>query len=200
MVGRRVTPESLMVDIARDKTFFDESGGGVTFSGGEPLSQPAFLAEMLDRCGAEGLHRAVDTSGFAPAAVIRDIAPRTDLFLYDLKLMDDARSLEFTGVPAAGILANLRAIAETDAGIEIRFPVIPSITDGDDNLAAMGAFLVSLPRKVPVRLLPYHSAGTHKYERFGVEHRLGDIREPAPEAIRTIAGKLRDYRLEVTHE
>jgi len=199
MVGRRISAEALAAEIARDRVFFDESGGGVTFSGGEPLAQPAFLLEMLDRCGAQGIHRAVDTSGYAPRATLLDVAARTDLFLFDLKLMDDALHRQYTGVGNAVVLENLEALSEAGAPVEIRIPVVPSITDGG-NIAATGVFLASLPRRPRVRILPYHRAAMHKYGRFGMQRRLRDVPEPSPENLMELAGKLKDCGLEVTHE
>ena len=198
-VGRRIEAESLAAEIVRDRLFFDESGGGVTFSGGEPLAQPAFLLEMLERCGRQGIHRAVDTSGFAPRAVLLEAAARTDLFLFDLKAMDAALHRSCTGVDNAGILDNLRALGEAGAKVEIRIPVIPSITDCA-NIAAAGAFLASLPRRYRVRLLPYHRAAMHKYERFGMPRRLPDVAEPSSEVLTDLADRLKDYGLEVSHE
>jgi pyruvate formate lyase activating enzyme len=199
MVGRRIGAQALAAEIARDRVFFDESGGGVTFSGGEPMAQPDFLLEMLDRCGAQGIHRAVDTSGYAPRATLLAVAARTDLFLFDLKLMDDALHREHAGVGNDGILGNLRALSETAVRVEIRVPVIPSITDAG-SVAATGAFLASLPRRLPVRLLPYHRAAMHKYERFGMPQRLTDLPEPTADDLGKLAEQLRIDGLEVRYE
>lgn len=199
LVGRHVDAAALTADIGRDRVFFDESGGGVTFSGGEPLAQPDFLLEMLDRCGRQGLHRAVDTSGFAPRDALMKVAALTDLFLFDLKLMDGAGHLRHTGVDNAGILANLRALSDAGTAVEVRIPVIPSVTDGA-NIAAIGAFLAALPRPHPVRLLPYHRAAVHKYEQFGRQAPLAAVVEPSPEDMRSWAQVLRDCGVEATHE
>lgn len=199
LVGRRVDAEPLAQELARDRVFFDESGGGVTFSGGEPLAQPAFLLELLERCGAQRLHRTVDTSGYAPRATLLEVAARTDLFLFDLKLMDGALHRQYTGVDNAGILENLAALSAAGAEIEIRIPLIPAVTDGG-NLAAAGTFLAALPRRHRVRLLPYHRAARHKYAQFGMPQRLADVAEPPPEHLRQQADILRDYGLEVSHD
>ncbi len=185
-VGRKVSAAELVREVARDTVFFDESQGGVTFSGGEPLAQPAFLVEALDRCGDLAIHRAVDTSGHAPRDVLLDVARRTDLFLYDVKLMNDARHQALTGVAATPILENLRALCETGVAIRIRVPVIPGITDTDANLAALGAWLRTLPRALPVTLLPYHAAAMDKYRRFGWPVPLPDTREASADELANV--------------
>jgi len=177
-VGREVTVDELSAEIERDVSFFDESGGGVTFSGGEPLSQPEFLAGALDRCGELELHRVVDTSGYAPREVLLEVAERTDLFLYDLKPAGAASHLEQTGVETGLIHDNLRALCETAAAIQLRVPVIPGITDTAENLAALKDIVASLPRELPLKLLPYHRAAMDKYPRFGMKPPLPGTPEP----------------------
>jgi len=109
-VGERVTVSELLQRIEQDCLFYDQSGGGVTFSGGEPLAQPAFLLEMLERCGVHEIHRAVDTTGFAPSETLSEVALHTDLFLYDPKLMDASLHERFAGVPNENIIQHLRSL------------------------------------------------------------------------------------------
>ena len=185
-VGRKVSVEEVVTEIERDTVFFDESGGGVTFSGGEPLAQSAFLNALLDRCGALAIHRTVDTSGYAPCADLLKTASRTDLFLYDIKLLDDSQHRELTGVGVGLILDNLRALCGTGVSIRLRFPVIPGITDTASNLDAMNAFLRSLPRALPLDVLPYHAAAMDKYPRFGMAPPLSAIKEPTADDLERI--------------
>jgi pyruvate formate lyase activating enzyme len=182
-VGRTVWVEDVVREVERDTAFYDESGGGVTFSGGEPLAQPAFLVEALDRCGRLDIHRAVDTSGYAPRDVLLRVAERTDLFLYDLKLADGVRHLERTGVEADLIHDNLRALSEAETAVQLRIPVVPGITDTADNLAGLKALIETLPHPLPVQFLPYHRAAMDKYPRFGMEPPLPDTPEPTAEQI-----------------
>lgn len=177
-VGRKVDADELLAEIERDVSFFDESGGGVTFSGGEPLAQPEFLLAILEQCGELDIHRAVDTSGYAPREVLLEVAERTDLFLYDLKLVDPDDHRAWTGVEQERIHANLRALCETRVAIELRIPIIPGITDTAGNLAALGRLTASLPRKLPVKLLPYHRAAMDKYRRFEMDAPLPNTPEP----------------------
>ncbi len=195
-VGRVVAAAALVDEIVKDRMFFDESGGGVTFSGGEPLSQPAFLKEMLARCREAGLHSAVDTSGFAPRQVMLEIAQRADLILYDVKLIDAELHQRFTGVPNAEILENLRMLSAEGVRLEIRMPMIPGITDTLENLEAAAAYICSLPMRPAVRLLAHHHAAMSKYRRFGMEHTLGEIKDPSAGHMAEIAARLRRSGIE----
>lgn len=168
MSGREWTAEALMREIEKERLFMDQSGGGVTFCGGEPLMQPAFLKEMLLRCGEAGIHRAVDTTLYARQEVIDEIAAETDLFLVDLKLMDSARHRLFCGVPNELIVSNLRRIAAGGNDFIIRIPLIEGVNAGEENIRASAAFLASLSwRRKVVHLLPYHDIGRGKHEKMG---------------------------------
>lgn len=177
-VGRLATVDEIIGTVAGDTLFFDESGGGVTFSGGEPLAQPEFLMALLDRCGKLDIHRTVDTCGYAPLEVLLTVAERTDLFLYDIKLLDDGDHRANTGVGVSLIQDNLRALCATGVPVRLRFPVIPGITNTEANLSAVGALMRSLPRQLPIDLLPYHAAAMDKYPRFGMEPPLSRTPEP----------------------
>lgn len=196
-VGREAEADTLVAEIARDRVFFDESGGGVTFSGGEPLSQPAFLMDLLSRSREAGMHCAVDTSGYAARQTALTLARQADLVLYDLKLLDPVLHQRFTGVSNTGILENLRALSEDGPQLEVRMPMIPGITDTPENLDATAAFLRTLPRVPPVRLLAHHHAAMSKYCRFGMVHTLGELQDPTPEQMSGLAARLRKSGIEV---
>ncbi|MGM9755825.1 MAG: glycyl-radical enzyme activating protein [Parabacteroides sp.] len=166
--GKDYTFEEAMREIEKEMLFMDESGGGVTFCGGEPLMHPDDLAEMLDRCGALGIHRAVDTTLFASEEVVKRIMACCELFLVDLKQMDSDKHKAFTGVPNERILANLRMIAETGMDFWIRIPLIEGVNADEENIDQSASFLASLPwkRKV-VNILPYHDIGKGKHEKRG---------------------------------
>jgi pyruvate formate lyase activating enzyme len=197
LVGKRMTVNDVMSNIERDIVFFEESGGGVTFSGGEPLAQHAFLAGLLKACKALEIHTAVDTSGYAPWKAIDNIRGDVDLFLYDLKLMDDARHRSYTGVPNGLILHNLRALSEHGHKIVLRVPVIPGVTDDAQNLGEIGAFAASLPNLERVDLLPYHPSALGKYERLGKPYLLAETNAPADERMAEIAHLFEQYHLSV---
>jgi pyruvate formate lyase activating enzyme len=197
VVGRTMTVEQVLAEIERDRIFYEQSGGGVTFTGGEPLFQPRFLLDLISACRTRGLHTAVDTSGFAPWPVLDEIRPLVDIFLYDLKLMDDARHREWTGVSNAGILSNLRRLSEAGSRIQVRIPLIPGINDDEENLRAMGAFLASLLQVPPVELLAYHNIAEAKYAGLGKEYTLSGIQSPTSDQMMGSAAILSGYGLEI---
>jgi len=169
IVGRDISVPDLIVEVEKDRVFYEQSGGGVTFSGGEPLLQPEFLAEALTALRARGLRTAVDTSGFAPPPVLERIASLTDLVLYDLKVMDGAKHLETTGVENALVLENLRRLAGGPTPIWIRIPLIPGVNDDDAAVGRAAEFLASLGSIQRVHFLPYHRGGNAKGGRIGRE-------------------------------
>jgi len=197
-VGRRMSVDEAIGEIERDTPFFDQSGGGVTFSGGEPLSQPAFLGELLERCADLDIHTTVDTCGFAKPEVVRGIAEKTDLILFDLKYMDPRRHRDITGVGNDLILGNLTALDAMGKDIRIRVPVIPNVTDADDNFDEIGRFVSSLETSPSVTLLPHHTTAMEKYSRFDVDLRLPEGTEtPSRDTLGEIAERLERYGLEV---
>ncbi len=199
-VGRTVGVPELLAEIGRDRPFFEQSGGGVTFSGGEPLSQYEFLHGMLRGCRQQNWHTAVDTSGYAPREQLLDLVGSTDLFLYDLKVMDDSRHREQTGVPVRAILENLVALDATGAEIWIRIPIIPGVNDDWENLDAIGRFVSDLTHTRRVHLLPYHAAGKDKRLRLGQQAEPHDITPPVPESSRAIAERLANFGLDIRLE
>jgi pyruvate formate lyase activating enzyme len=198
LCGRTLSPEQLLAEAERDRPFYDESGGGVTFSGGEPLTQPEFLIECLDRLGSVEIHRALDTCGFGDSRTLMEVAGRTDLFLYDLKHMDPERHRIYVGVDNALILENLTSLSGAGARIWVRIPLIPGINDDPENLDATARFVAALPNPVEkVCLLPYHASGRGKYDRWGMEYRLGDLLPPTEHQLRQAALRLERHGLTV---
>ncbi|MGD0610706.1 MAG: glycyl-radical enzyme activating protein [Anaerolineales bacterium] len=197
LVGRTMSVDQVMEEIEADRAFYDQSGGGVTFSGGEPLAQRAFLFGLLAACKARALHTTLDTSGYATWAVMDKIRGYVDLFLYDLKLMDNVRHRRYTGVSNQKILSNLTTLSELGHRIIIRIPVIPGINDDEANLRQTGAFLAALPVRPAVELLAYHQTGLAKYESLGLEYRLAEIQPPEPMRMEGIAEILRGSGLQV---
>lgn len=166
-VGRWMRVEDVMHYIIKDIPFFEESGGGVTLSGGEPLMQAGFSAALLAACMEHDIHTAVDTCGYAPLSELEKIIPFTRLFLYDLKLADEGAHLKYTGVSNAPILENLRHISQSGKSIIIRIPLVQDITDTEHNLLALRKIIERTPGIVRIDLLPYHPTGNHKYEHMG---------------------------------
>ena len=187
LAGRRMTVTQVVDEVSKDTVFFDESGGGVTFSGGEPLSQPAFLLGCLEALREQEVHTAVDTCGFGSTEVLLNAAGSCDLFLYDVKMMDDSRHRRFTGVSNETILANLRALAEHHDRIWLRLPIIPGVNDDEENLEATARLAASLPAVRRVCLLPYHRTAMGKFEDLGREYGLADIQPPSRERLEQLA-------------
>ncbi len=169
--GSEITADLLMDTIARDIPFYRNSGGGVTFSGGEPFHQPAFLLEMLERCHAAGIHTAIETCGWASESDIRQAMPLTNMFLFDLKIIDPENHIRHTGKPVKPILDNLALLAAEHPEVIIRFPLVPGITDTMENLND----IVKVMNKnglVRLNLEPYHSLGVDKYMEHGLNYSL----------------------------
>ena len=168
ILGRSVTAEDLVTEIERDRVFFDESGGGVTFSGGEPLAQADFLCEVLKACHDQRLHTAVDTTCYAQVDVVERVAQQTDLFLCDLKHMDSEQHELFTGVRNELILSNIRLLSDRDHPLHLRVPLIPGFNDQENNIQQSIDFIKSIHTVQRVDILPYNRAGLDKTERLGM--------------------------------
>jgi pyruvate formate lyase activating enzyme len=191
MVGRVVTVGELLREIERDVVFFDQSGGGVTLTGGEPLMQHHFAIELLHACKAHGIHTVLDTSGYAPWQVMAEVAQQTDLFLYDLKLMDDVRHRKYTGVSNRLILSNLKRLSAAGENIIVRIPLIPGVNDDEQNLRLTQRFLADLPNLARIEVLPYHDIAQAKYSALDLTYRLPELASPSAERVewaRTLIG------------
>ena len=173
--GREYTAEEVLKIILKDKSFYDASGGGVTFSGGECMLQIDFLEEILRLCKENGIHTAVDTAGHVPYDYFERILPYTDLFLYDVKCLDSEKHKKFVSVSNARILENLEKLLAAGASVLVRIPVIPEVNDSAEEMKAVSAFLRKRNNSPRVELLPYHRMGEHKYEALGKEATLFDV-------------------------
>ena len=198
LVGRETTADEVMDEVARDRIFFQDSGGGVTFSGGEPLAQLQFLRALLEGARGRGLHTAVDTCGFAPRQDLLDLVPLVDLFLFDVKLIDDTRHRELTGLPTGPILDNLRALVEAHPSVWVRVPIVPGHTDGEADVAAIAALVDELPGVRHVSLLPFHATGGAKARRLGRPAPLESLTPHPPERMEALAGLFRARGLDVS--
>ena len=184
MSGKVMSVAEIMDAIEKERVFFDQSGGGVTFSGGEPLLHTKLLIELLDECGKKGIHRAVDTTGNVSTETLLEVAGRTDLFLYDLKMMDTELHHEWTTAGNRKILHNLKILAGTGANIIIRIPLIGGINDTVENIQLTAKFISELdgePKEV--HLLPYHAIAQHKYLKLGRANDFEKLKEPGIETI-----------------
>lgn len=173
ITGIEYTVPDILAEAGKDMIFFDESEGGVTLSGGEPLFQPEFCISLLKSLDAEKFHTALDTSGYAPAELFERTFPYTRLFLFDLKIPDEEKHLHYTEVPLNPILENLRLAVESDKEVIIRYPVIPGINDTRQDIGTLKNILKGFDGKIrEIHLLPYHASAAAKYRRFGIENRM----------------------------
>ena len=198
LAGRSYGVDELVELAARDRPFFEASGGGITYSGGEPLSQPGFLAACLRECRNRNLHTAVDTCGAAARGTVLEIAALADLVLYDLKLMDAEAHLRHTGTGNRAMLDNLRALSAGAVEVRLRVPLVPGINDDAASLEAMAAFLKSLPRRHPVDVLPYHRTAAAKTARLAGVRSFSGVEVPGPEALAAARARFERVGLETT--
>lgn len=213
-VGRRYEASALMAEVLKDRGFYEESGGGVTFSGGEPLLHPDFLFALLDSCRAAGVHTALETSAAVPQETFLETARRADLLLVDLKHIDSGRHRGLTGMPNEGILSNIAALAELQAegrgagaaggtdGLRIaqawlRLPIVPGLNDAPADLGAAADFAADTVPGWPVQLLPYHDAARGKYALAGLPFQLPGIAPPGAEAMEAAAARFSARGLDV---
>lgn len=189
VAGRTMTVSEILAEIERDVVFFDESGGGVTFTGGEPFAQPELLEALLDACRQRRIHTTIETCGSAARDSVLRIGGMADLILYDLKILDTARHRQYTGAPNRNILENLQALVAAGRPVVVRIPVVPGINDGPADVRAACQYLAPLGL-TRVDLLPYHRAGTEKYRRLGREYRLQHTPAPTAAAMALIAAEM----------
>ena len=167
IAGERWTVDRILDVVERDTLFYDESGGGVTLSGGEPLAQPEFAVAILAGARKRRIHTAVDTSGFADWSDLERVGRQTDLFLYDVKHLEDDRHRELAGVSNAGILENLRRLSDSGHSVWIRYPMIPNVNDDEGAIIALGRLVSGLRSVEAVHLLPFHRGGERKLRGLG---------------------------------
>ncbi len=195
LCGREMTVAGVVGEVERDLAFFEQSGGGVTLSGGEPLAQPAFAEALLAAFHERGIHTALDTCGFAARETLMRVARTADLVLYDLKVLDEARHEAHTGVPVKPIVENLEALAAAALPVVVRYPLVPGVNDAAPDVDTLACLLLRLGlRRVDV--LPYHRIGADKHRRLGTTG-PAQFDTPAPERVRSVAEVLESKGLSV---
>ena len=197
MVGREMSVEEVLGEVEKDKIFYDQSGGGITLSGGDPFVQSAFAEALLDGCRSRGISTAVDTAGFSRNGVLDRVASKADLILYDLKCMDDVRHKELTGVSNVPIIENLKRLAAGRAEVWVRIPLVSGVNDDDENVRRTIALLKSLKTIKKVGILPYHSGGLEKARRIGQESHFRKFETPSEERIAAVEAAFREAGFEV---
>jgi pyruvate formate lyase activating enzyme len=199
LCGEDYTVDQIVDRVSKDIPFYEQSGGGVTVSGGEPLSQPEFTRQFLHCLKERGIHTALDTTGFAPFHVIESVLPHTDLFMFDLKHMDSNQHKIATGVPNEMIIENAKKIAQAGASLQIRIPIIPHFNDSEENIRKTGEFCESLGQAVRlIQLLPYHNLGVMKYQRIDDSKVAVEATPPSEAKIVALKSLLESIGLPVT--
>lgn len=197
IAGKEVSVLELVKELEKDVVFYDSSRGGVTVSGGEPLSQGEFVLELLQYCKKMEIHTAVDTCGFGSSSMLGEISKYTDLFLFDIKFVDNALHKLYTGVSNGIILQNLKLLSSLGKRIWVRVPIIPGINDDEENITATAKLIMSTAGVEQVNLLPYHNAAMEKYKRLNKEYQLRDIKIPQKDYMDKIVGLYETQGLKV---
>ena len=187
-VGEYYSIEKIIKTVEGERIFINQSGGGVTFSGGEPMMQFEFLLEALKACKSNGFHTAVDTSGYSSIDNFRSIIPYTDLFLFDIKQLDEEKHTTLTGVSNREIMDNYRFLINSGREVMLRVPVIPGINDDHEHMENLRKFLLFTKTESlkKISLLPYHKIGSSKYKRFNLPYRMGNIEPPSKEKMQEL--------------
>jgi len=183
IIGRKVSVEEVMVEIEKDLIFYDESNGGVTFSGGEPLMQPAFLDQLLIACYEQEFTTTLDTCGYTSWEIVEKVKDKVDLFLYDLKMIDNEKHRKYTGVSVLPILSNLKKLDKEGKNIIIRLPVITGITETEENINQLAEWISTLETVKEINLLPFHKIGYSKYKKLNRKNKMLDLDPPSPERL-----------------
>jgi pyruvate formate lyase activating enzyme len=189
--GRYYSVNDILEILDKERIFINNSNGGITFSGGEPMLQTEFLSEALKACKSNGYHTAVDTSGYSSIDNFKTVIPFTDLFLFDIKHLNDNLHYEYTGVSNMLILENLRLLLSSGRDIMIRIPVIPGINDDNDHMENLREFIINNKTEnlKKINLLPYHKTGSSKYKKFNIPYRMGDVQQPSGQRM----NELKDF-------
>lgn len=197
IIGSQTTVGEVMAEIQKDVIFYDQSGGGVTFSGGEPLAQPEFLLALLNQCRSRAIHTAVDTSCYAQGDILDMIGERTDLFLCDIKHIDSDMHRQFTGVDNSLVLDNIRRLSEKGRRIVIRIPIIPGFNDDPANIEATADFAASLSSVEKIDILPCNRGGNEKSVRLAGNPEIMRTETPSSQKMNAIAERLAGYGFKV---
>jgi pyruvate formate lyase activating enzyme len=175
LAGKELTAREVMTVVLRDRLFYEQSGGGLTLSGGEPMLQPEFSLELLKAAKAEGLHTCLDTCGWTSQRAYEQVLPFVDLFLFDYKATDPEAHKQWTGVSNELILSNLDFLVRRGASVRLRCPLVPGINATPEHLAGISALSKRYPDLDGIDLMAYHNVGNSKYERYGLNNPLPDL-------------------------
>ncbi|MEA2042291.1 MAG: glycyl-radical enzyme activating protein [Bacteroidota bacterium] len=192
-IGKYYSFAELFSEIEKDRILYEQSGGGITFSGGEPMMQSEALIQFLKLCKAQGLHTCVDTTGYCSEHSLLRVSEYTDLFHYDLKLPDEKSHRTYTGVSNRKIIRNLKILDQANINLRIRIPLIPGVNDNETSIQGFIDILSSLENSCPVDILPYHKLGSHKNEQFSLSENVIVFDEPPKKLIQAVKEKFKKH-------
>lgn len=195
--GEKVSTDSLIKKIKKIKPYIERSGGGITISGGEPTMQLDFILDLLKKAKAEGLHTAVDTSGFVEAAKFKKLLPYLDLVLLDIKTMDDLKHRDLTGVSNQKTLNIVELLEAEEQPYWIRQVIVPGITDDLKEIQEFADYLQSKKYLKKIELLPYHELGKHKWENLGLEYKLAAVEPPSEKKMAELNSVFKNYKINI---
>ena len=197
LVGRELTVEQVLKEVAADREFYDRSGGGVTLSGGEPLLQPEFAGELLRACKGQGIHTAIETNLAWPWERVEAVLPVTDLVLLDIKMMDAAAHRRWTGAGNEQVLENARKLSQTEVPIIVRTPVIAGVNATAEDIGRIADFIRAFGNLLYYELLPYNPLGAGKYRSLGMEQPRERFARPDRQTLRALAEEARGRGIRV---
>lgn len=195
--GKEIAVDKLMNEIKKYKSFMKFSSGGVTISGGEPLLQPHFVKEVLKKCKEEGIHTALDTSGYVDLETVKDILEYVDLVLLDIKSYNPIVYKELTGVPIDPTIKLAEYLSKINKPVYIRYVLVPTITDNAQDIDDLAKFIKSLNNVQKIELLPFHKMGEYKWESLNYDYKLRHVDEPTSEQINYAKEIFENYDLEI---
>ena len=199
MLGTEMLISELMKQVDNESIFFEQSGGGITFSGGEPLLHSDYLLAALKACGENNYHRVVDTSALAKEETLLEVAQHTEMFLIDLKVMDSEKHKKHTGVDNEKILSNIVALAKTDSEIIFRIPLMKGINTDKENIEKTAKFINALEgNRKKVNLLPYHNIAENKYKKLGNSNNFEPFETPDDVELQEIIQLFQNFQLEAS--
>lgn len=198
LAGKTIEVEDVLTDVKRYRRFYEASGGGLTLSGGEPLLQPEFAAALFAGCQEAGIHTLLDTAGYVPTAAFAAVLPFTDSVSFCVKAARSAVHRQLTGVDNALIVDNLR-FAAARRPLVVRYVIVPGVNDAEADIEALGELVNSLPEKVAVELLPYHTLGRHKWENLGLPYAFGSVPPASPADVARVGEKLVNLGVTLLH-
>lgn len=199
MAGEWKTPEEVLTEVLKDRVFYQQSGGGLTLSGGEPLMQLDFTRKVLQLAKQAKIHTAIETCGVNRWEDFESVLPWLDLVMMDIKVMDEERHKEATGVSNRNILANVKKLAEFEMPLIIRTPVIPGVNDTVQEIRAIAEYIAGLPNLLAYDLLPYHRLAEDKYRSLGLPYQAQGLQPPDKQTMQTLADAARKTGVSVVN-